>query len=61
MKKHRKTILCRFNSEGFLEGWPESHEKCPDSIKDFYPFHYELSVIDGLVLKGPIESLFAKC
>ena len=35
-----------------LEGWPESQEKFPDSIKDFYPFHYELSVIDGLVLKG---------
>ena len=35
-----------------LEGWPESQEKCPDSIKDFYPFCYELSVINGLVLKG---------
>ena len=35
-----------------LEGWPESQEKHPDSIKEFYSFHYELSVIDGLVLKG---------
>ena len=35
-----------------LEGWPESQENCPYSIKDFYSFHYELSVIDGLVLKG---------
>ena len=34
-----------------LEGWPESQEKCPDSIKDFYSFHYELSVIEGLLLK----------
>ena len=35
-----------------LEGWPESQEKCPDSIKDFYSFHYELSMINGLVSKG---------
>ena len=35
-----------------LEGWPESWEKCPDSIKEFYSFHYELSVINGLVFKG---------
>ena len=35
-----------------LEGWPKSEERCPDSIKEFYSFHYELSVIDGLVLKG---------
>ena len=35
-----------------LEGWPKSQEKCPDSIKEFYSFHYELSVINGLVLKG---------
>ena len=35
-----------------LEGWPESQEKCPDSIKEFYSFCYKLSVIDGLVLKG---------
>ena len=35
-----------------LEGWPKNQEKCPDSVKEFYSFHYELSVIDGLVLKG---------
>ena len=35
-----------------LEGWPESQEKCPDSIKEFYSFNYELSANDGLVLKG---------
>ena len=35
-----------------LEAWPESQEKCLDGIKDFYLFCYELSVINGLVLKG---------
>ena len=35
-----------------LEGWPESQEKCPDNIKDFYSSLYELSEIYGLVLKG---------
>ena len=29
-----------------LEGWPESQEKCPDSIKEFYSFHFEFSVMD---------------
>ena len=36
-----------------LEGWPKGQERCPDSIKEFYSFHYELSKIDGLVWKGP--------
>ena len=35
-----------------LEGWPESQDKFPDIIKEFYSFHYDLSMIDGLVLKG---------
>ena len=35
-----------------LESWPESQEKCQDSIKEFYSFHYELSVTDGLIVKG---------
>ena len=51
MRKHRKMILCEFNLT-HLEGWPMSQEKCPDGIKEFYSFSYELSVIDGLVLKG---------
>ena len=35
-----------------LEGWPEREERCPDCFKEFYSFHYELSVTDGLILKG---------
>ena len=35
-----------------LEGWSKRQEKCLDGIKEFYTFHYEFSVIDGLVLKG---------
>ena len=31
---------------------PRVKKKCPDSIKEFYSFYYELSLIDGLVLKG---------
>ena len=41
-----------FNIKHILEGWSESQVKCPDSIKEFYSFHYELSMVDGLVLKG---------
>ena len=40
-------ILIRY----ILKGWPKSQDKCSDNIKEFYSFHYELSVIDGLVLK----------
>ena len=35
-----------------IQGWPESQEKCPDTIKQFYSFWCELSVINGLVFKG---------
>ena len=35
-----------------LKVWPKSQEMCPECNKDFYSFHYELAVIDGLVLKG---------
>ena len=47
-KDHTMQILIRH----ILDGWPESQEKCPDSIKEFNSFHYELSIIDGFVLKG---------
>ena len=43
-----------------LRGMVQSQETCPDSIKDFYSFHYELSVINGLVLKGTSRIIVPK-
>ena len=31
---------------------PDTHDQCPESIHDYFTFIYELSVVDGLVLKG---------
>ncbi|XP_033759897.1 uncharacterized protein K02A2.6-like [Pecten maximus] len=36
-----------------LEGWPESRKDCPKSILEYWNHRDELSVIDGLILKGP--------
>ena len=33
------------------EGWPDTHDQCPDLIHDYFTFRYELSVANVLVLK----------
>ena len=35
-----------------IEGWPDTHDQCPEPIHDYFTFRHELSVVDGLVLKG---------
>lgn len=35
-----------------LNGWPEHMAQCPLSVRDFWNFRDELSVIDQLVMKG---------
>ncbi|MEW8560660.1 MAG: RNase H-like domain-containing protein, partial [Candidatus Thiodiazotropha sp.] len=35
-----------------MQGWPELRKHCPESILDFWNYRDELSVIDGLILKG---------
>ncbi|XP_048589536.1 uncharacterized protein K02A2.6-like [Nematostella vectensis] len=34
------------------KGWPESREKCPSMLYDYWNFREELTIEDGLVLKG---------
>ena len=34
------------------EGWPQHRQNCKESILDCWNFHDELSVIDGIILKG---------
>ena len=34
------------------EGWPDTHDQCPEPVHDYFTFRHELSVVDSLVLKG---------
>ena len=34
------------------DGFPDSPAKCPEAINPFFSFRYELSVCNGIVLKG---------
>ena len=52
MKKTQKDDTMLILIRHILEGYHENQEKCPDSINEFYSFNYELSVINGLILKG---------
>ena len=33
-------------------GWPQRREECPQSLRDYWNFREELTIEDGLVLKG---------
>ena len=35
-----------------IKGWPKQRGKCPDNLKCYWNYHDELSILDGLVLKG---------
>ena len=35
-----------------LKGWPEKRDTCPEILKPYWTYRGELSVLDGLVLKG---------
>lgn len=34
------------------KGWPYKREKCPEALHDFWNFRDELTIEDGLILKG---------
>ena len=35
-----------------IKGWPQMREDCPLQLRDFWSYRDELSILDGLVLKG---------
>ena len=35
-----------------LKGWPDRRDECPEILKPYWTYRDELSVLDGLVLKG---------
>ena len=35
-----------------IKGWPNTRSECPQNLRKFWMFRDELSILDGLVLKG---------
>ena len=35
-----------------IQGWPKDIKQCPSPIKSFWNFRDELSIVDGIVVKG---------
>ena len=35
-----------------IKGWPKDIKQCPSPIKSFWNFRDDLSIVDGIVLKG---------
>ena len=35
-----------------IKGWPQMRDNCPLQLRDFWSYRDELSILDGLVLKG---------
>ena len=35
-----------------IKGWPEKRDKCPMNLRNFWNYRGELSILDGLILKG---------
>ena len=35
-----------------IKGWPETRDNCPQNLRNFWTYRDELSILDGLVLKG---------
>ena len=39
-------------TQTIYRGWPDKQEKCPEALHDYWNFREELTVEDGLILKG---------
>ena len=35
-----------------IKGWPDKRDECPMMLKEYWNYRDELSILDGLVLKG---------
>ena len=41
-------------TELIITGWPETMQDLPDNLYSYWCFQYELTILDGLVMKGSI-------
>ena len=44
-----------------IQGWPKQRNECPDNLKSFWNYQDELSILDGLVLKGTRIVIPSQC
>ena len=44
-----------------IKGWPHSRSECGKNLQDFWNYRDELSVLDGLVLKGSCIVISESC
>ena len=44
-----------------LKGWPEKRDECPQNLKSYWNYRDELSVLDGLILKGTRIIIPSEC
>ena len=44
-----------------LKGWPEKRDECPQNLKSYWNYGDELSVLDGLILKGTRIIIPSEC
>ena len=44
-----------------VKGWPDKRDECPMNLRDFWSYRDELSILDGLVLKGTRLIIPNKC
>ena len=45
-----ETLMALKNT--IIKGWPDKRDECPMNLRDFWNYRDELSILDGLVLKG---------
>ena len=44
-----------------LKGWPDKRDECPEILKPYWTYRDELSILDGLVLKGTMIIIPISC
>ena len=44
-----------------IKGWPEMRDDCPQNLRNFWTYRDELSILDGLVLKGVRIAIPEQC
>ena len=44
-----------------IKGWPLMRSECLKSLQDYWNYHDELSILDGLILKGTCIIILDKC
>ena len=44
-----------------IKGWPDNRSNCPMILREYWSFRDELSILDGLVLKGTRIVILKSC